>query len=501
MKYLSILFLSLAAFHLHAQEFSTVAVEKQRLVILADMGNEPDEEQQMMHMMMCSDQFEPEGLIAVTGKYLQPASKNPYKQKIHPELFHHLIEGYSKVYENLLLHSGDYPSPEHLTGIVASGQTGYGIESTGEGMSTGGSELIISVVTRDDPRPVYIVVNAGSNTLAQALKDYSSSHGQEDVNAFVGKLRVFENGAQDNAGAWICRTFPSIRWYRSNYQTYCYGGPSNDGQADNQGTSNALGPHTWKPYAYSGMGQHQWALEHIKGNHGPFGNYWPLRQFEGGGISFLEGGGTVPWLGLCNRGLYDIEHPEWGGWSGRFGREKRENYWSKHTSVNRDEKKFAPFYLFAEEGDHWTDPETGIPYEGIFVPVWRWRRAFFNDFTCRMDWCKQPYDEANHHPVAWINGDGGNGIMLLEKSKEKSLTLDATGSRDPDGDRLLYHWFYYKEAGTYEGDIAIGNPGSVSIDLEIPKDARGKEIHVVLEVRDENALGSLYDYRRVVIAL
>ena len=76
-----------------------------RLIILADMGNEPDEEQQMMHMLMCCNELELVGLIAVTGKYLQPASKNPYKQKIHPELFHHLIEGYEKVYENLLQHA------------------------------------------------------------------------------------------------------------------------------------------------------------------------------------------------------------------------------------------------------------------------------------------------------------------------------------------------------------------------------------------------------------
>ena len=69
----------------------------QRLIILADMGNEPDEEQQMMHMLMCSHAFDLEGLIAVTGKFLHPESKDPYKQIVHPELFYHLIEGYEKV--------------------------------------------------------------------------------------------------------------------------------------------------------------------------------------------------------------------------------------------------------------------------------------------------------------------------------------------------------------------------------------------------------------------
>ena len=44
---------------------------KARLIILADMGNEPDEEQQMVHMLMCSNRFHLDALIAVTGKYLR----------------------------------------------------------------------------------------------------------------------------------------------------------------------------------------------------------------------------------------------------------------------------------------------------------------------------------------------------------------------------------------------------------------------------------------------
>ena len=48
---------------------------KNRLVILADMGNEPDEEQQMIHMLVCSNEFHLEGLIAVTGAALRPGHK------------------------------------------------------------------------------------------------------------------------------------------------------------------------------------------------------------------------------------------------------------------------------------------------------------------------------------------------------------------------------------------------------------------------------------------
>lgn len=491
-----LLFFAIFPFTLLAQK---APVEKTRLIILADMGNEPDEEQQMMHMLMYSNEFDLEGLIAVTGKYLQPAANVPYKQKLHPELLLGLIEGYSKVFSNLQKHAKGFPDPGYLKNIVASGQRGYGIESTGTGFSSEGSELIIKTIEKADPRPVYVVINAGSNTLAQAIIDYRENHSQSELEHFISKLRVYENGAQDNAGAWLCANFPKIHWIRSNYQTYCYGGPANDGSADNAGNRNNLGPHTWQPYEYNPIGQHQWALEHIIGNHGAFGRYFPLRQFENGGITFLEGGGAIPWLGLVNKGLYDIEHPNWGGWSGRFTTEKVKNFWSKHTSVNVDEKTYGDFYMFIEDSDNWTNPETGDVYNDWFTPVWRWRRAFFNDFQCRMDWCNQPFEKANHNPVATVNGDASNTIIYVSTSTGEELTFDASGSSDPDKDELDFVWWNYFESGTYPKKNEFKNANGQILNFKIPIDAAGKQIHIILEVRDKNTIASLYDYRRIVV--
>ena len=114
--------------------------EKHRMVILADMGNEPDEEQQMVHMLMCSNEFDVVGLIAVTGKFLNPNSNKPEKQKLYPELFTKLIEGYEKVYTNLKIHAPGYPEPGYLRSLVMIGQKGYGMDDVGEGKSSPGSE-------------------------------------------------------------------------------------------------------------------------------------------------------------------------------------------------------------------------------------------------------------------------------------------------------------------------------------------------------------------------
>ena len=67
------------------------------------------------------------------------------------------------------------------------------------------------------------------------------------MDALCKKLLVFENGAQDNSGAWIANKYPEIAWHRSNKQTYCYGGPG--------GNQGAQGPYTWEPFARNAIGQ------------------------------------------------------------------------------------------------------------------------------------------------------------------------------------------------------------------------------------------------------
>lgn len=164
---------------------------RHRLIVLADMGNEPDEEQQMIHMMVCSNEFDIDALVAVTGKYIRPSLTDPYRQVTHPGLFHKIIDAYEEVLPNLKKHAEGWQDPDDLRQRVAAGQKGYGMQDVGAGKSSQGSELIIRAVQKDDPRPIWVVVNAGSNTLAQALWDFRASQTPKEVEAFIAKLRVF----------------------------------------------------------------------------------------------------------------------------------------------------------------------------------------------------------------------------------------------------------------------------------------------------------------------
>jgi len=480
---------------LNGQDIPLEDNPKHRLIILADMGNEPDEEQQMIHMITCSNEFDLEGLLAVTGKYIRPGHEREYNRVTHPELFLKIIDAYSIDLDNLKKHARGWPDPDYLRSIVAAGQKGYGIADTGEGKSSPGSELIIKAVTKDDPRPVWIVVNAGSNTLAQAILDYQRGSSKEEVDRFIAKLRVFENGAQDNAGAWICHNYPRIHWIRSNYQTYSYGGP---GTRTGKLSEN-LGPHYWKPYEYSVEGQNEWLKEHVMNGHGALGDIYPERRFHSWGLGFMEGGGTIPWMGLVNKGLFDIDQPSWGGWGGRFSARKVPDFWSRHSDIKQDEQGNTPFYTHREVSDVWVDPESNIEYSGDYVPVWRWRASMYSDQVARMDWCAKPFEEANHHPIAAVNGNTGHTIIRMAANAGEILSLDASSSTDPDDDRLEYSWWVYPEAGTYPGHLVIDQPGMDKTSIKIPTGAGGKQIHLILEVKDLNPIVSLYDYRRIVI--
>ncbi len=466
--------------------------DKDRFILMADIGHDPDDEQQVVHLLLYSNLFDLEGLIAVSGRYFRPNPPDTVKV-LMPELFHYIIDGYEKVYPNLQLHAKGWKTPEYLHSIVASGQEGNGMKDVGKNRTSEGANLIVNAALKDDPRPIFILSNGGMNTLAQALYVFRAEHSKDEVKAFVSKLRVYDNSGQDESGAWICHEFPDIFYIRGTVQNRCFGGPSN----------NNLGPNCWQPYEYSTIGQHQWLKENVQTNHGKLGEIYPDRKV-GGKYHFIGGGGTIPWLGLVATGLSDISQPSWGGWGGRYSAKKIQNPPSGFSIIVADEQKYIPYAAYADGNDivdKWTNPDDGKEYEDIYTPVWRWRQAIWNDLKARMDWCVEPYKKANHHPIAVFNGDTTHQIIKAKSNYNETISLDATGSSDPDGDKLSYQWWIYPEAGNkpYNKPITIDNFNQIKASFKVPQDAAGKELHVILEVHDNNRVVPLLAYRRMMI--
>lgn len=476
---------------------------KHRLVILTDMENEPDDSQTMVKLLIYSNEIDIEGLIAVSSTWLRDV--------VFPESIEDRVHAYGTVRDNLCKHAAGWPSVEYLLSKTAGGQRGYGMEAVGDGKDSKGSELIVTAVDKDDPRPVWVAINAGSNTLAQALWYVKQTRSKDEVDRFVSKIRVYDDSGQDDAGAWMCHTFPNLFYIRSRAQVFGLFGPKLN-----------TGPQPWKP-----LDQWDWAEMNIRTRHGALGALYPQRIFKNGHFNFMDGGGTTTWLGLVNKGLFEPEQIGWGGWGGRFSWEK-EQVPAGQYSVDQIEGKYAPWAMYPEAKDtsfEWEEDSTWGEFSGVrgdtqydwhtFAPLWRWRNAYTNDFKARMDWCVTDFMHANHHPVINFMGDSNRTVAILEVDPGEELQLDASESYDPDSrirsheatkryegtsmQTLSFKWFGYPEAGTYKGSIEVQNEGQSVAAYTVPNDASGTQIHIILEVTDDHQDAPLTSYRRIVL--
>jgi len=490
---LIVVLFNLTSCFLPFEKYTVIEPQKSRIILLTDILNEADDSQTLAHLLVYANKLDIEGLIAATSchQYLGKNDTNPVRNGTHPEEIVKFIKAYGDVRNNLLKHENGWPTAEYLLSIVGAGPQGFGTRDIGIGRSTSGSRIIANSIEKKDSRPLYIVVNTGSNCLAQALIDLQEKMPREKLEKLLENVRVCDNAGQDNAGAWIAHNFPKLHYKRSSNQVYNF--------------MNDQGPVTWDSAMYPGQGQHNWARQHIQTNHGALGAIYPTRMKwkDPNTFSTLEGGGSGNFIGFVNHGLYNPEHINWGGWGGRFDTVLAENIYANQLKwaepdLFDSENEFKPYFMFPQASDKWVDPETGIKYEGIGVPIYRWRRAYQNDFEARMDWCIQAFDKANHNPIAAFNGDKSDGIVFFDAKPGDAVTFDGSASTDPDKDSLLYRWYIYPEAGNYTGEVNVSNSNSSKANIQIPSMATGKQIHLILEVRD-NGVPQLYDYRRIVM--
>jgi hypothetical protein len=325
------------------------------------------------------------------------------------------------------------------------GQTGYGMSDVGMGKDSPGSELIIASVDKDDPRPVWVGCWGGANNVAQAIWKVRETRSKAELSKFLGKLRVFDILGQDDAGAWIAKNFPEVFYIR------------------------ATGVYGWQP-------SDDYLGKHIQ-SHGPLGAVYPDRKWA-------TEGDTPAFMHVYPNGLNDPEKIDQGGWGGRFSLTKKSGIRSMKPVTN--EGMYDPYLMY------------GNTSEGAKA-IKRWSKGYDNDFAARMDWSiTGQYSDANHHPVAVVNGDTSRRVLEVSAAPGSSVTLSAKGSSDPDKDSMTYSWSFYQEPSSYLQSVEIEDPSSTTAKVSIPSNASGKTIHIILEIHDEGA-PNLYAYRRVII--
>lgn len=457
---------------------------KPRVIVISDIGNEPDDQMSLVRLLLYSNELDIEALIATTSTWQRAAT--------HPETMHKLVEAYGQVRSNLLLHARGWPEEGDLESRVYQGQTAYGLAATGEGKSSPGSNAIVHAVERDDPRPLWICLWGGANTLAQALIDLRARHTAAEMDQLINRLRVSSISDQDDAGPWMRREFPSLFWV---------GSPSTP-------TGGEYAYATWTgisgdAYYRNGEGadfstvSNDWLEANIR--KGPLGKLYPR-------FLFIMEGDTPSYLGLIDNGLNAYRRPDWGGWGGRYV--YRQPYGETHSIWTQGGDEFARV----------TSQDTvigidGKPHVSDQATIWRWRTAFQKDFAARIGWTYLDFAHASHEPLAVVNGQPGTAPIELNVTAGQTITLDATGSADPDGRGLSYHWFHYAEAGSADGNLAAvtltgAETQRVSVRADSPcrpmwlpglVPCKGPGVaHVILAVTGDGPL-SLTSYRRVIL--
>jgi len=434
---------------------------KHRLLVLTDIGGDPDDQQSMVRLLLYANEFDLEGLIATSTR-----------SQVNPDQIRKRIEAYRKVRPNLVKHAEYYPTADYLLSLVKSGVEQRNMTSVGKGKSTEGSRHIISVVDKKDDWPVWINVWGAPTDLAQALWDVSNSRSTEQVDAFVARLRVYDIGGQDDCGAWICHHFPEIFWLRSVDMF----------QAISVRIANPFPPHVTGPNLETFTTE--WVANNIR-NHGPLGKLYPERKWK-------YEGDTPAFLYLLPIGLNDPEEMTQGSWGGRFNCVKTKNPGSFSRKYAESQKKFRDFSMFTEAPDSWR--YRSKTYNSTYAGLFRWRQAFQNDFAARMDWCVKSFEEANHPPVVKLDHQ-----LNLKVKKGQTVKLSANGTTDPDGNTLNYKWWQYKEPGSYKGTVNIKNANKQQASFVVPDNAKkGQTIHIICEVID-NGTPPLTGYRRVIV--
>ncbi|MBC8052414.1 MAG: DUF1593 domain-containing protein [Sphingobacteriaceae bacterium] len=449
------------------------AGQKPRVIVLTDIENEPDDAMSLVRFLTYSNQWDIEGLVATTSVHQQ--------HKLAAWRIREILDAYAKVQSNLLQHEPGYPSAKYLHSVVREARADYGMHAVGKGMDSPGSDLIIQSADKNDARPVWVQVWGGPNCLAQALWKVKQTRTPQALKKFVRKLRVYTISDQDDSGPWIRKTFPDL-FYIASPGFHSYGG------YHSATWSGISGDHFHGRFAGSNFAivDNPWLDKEVRSK-GPLGAQYPL-------VKYLMEGDTPSFLYLVNNGLGSPEHPDWGSWGGRY-----------ELYRPRTEK----WFLEPETRPLWTNAQDEVLGTDNFwhtsnkATIWRWREAYQNDFFARMDWTIKPYNEANHPPVLKLNS-----AELQSAKPGQKVTLDATGSTDPDGNQLSYKWFYYGEPGTFtlaterSGDpLKIEDADKAKASFVVPKNfGRPGIMHIILAVTD-NGTPALTRYKRLRITV
>lgn len=441
---------------------------KPRVIVLTDLKRtqETDDSESVVRLLAHADLVEIEGIVVSAGvNYWEPEHAiDGYAYAFE------LLDAYARSVENLKKMSGQggfqpveerqelgyWPSPHYLVQRTVLGTPMQGLDQTGPGRDNAGSRLIASVVDEADERPVCILAWGGPNVLAQTMRDLTENPAQRRdaaaVAAFLRKIRVVAIGDQDqpwpmrreapvpnNAGRWLRERFPDMFWM----------------------LVNGTGFHASKRDAAA------FYQAHVQG-HGPLGDAYPDHNH---GIE----GDTPSLLHVLPLGIADLERPDWGSPAGT-------HVHGMHSGLS---------------ARVWMRPPAGEVARYSEDLGRRCADALWRLFAARMDWARS--GTGNRPPQAIVDGDKGLQVLRRKAHGGETVVLDASASRDGEMDRLAFAWEQMILPGAWHEALQLAGSDGARVEMQVPPEASGTPIHLLLTVTDEGAGHALSAWRHVVI--
>ncbi|WP_238381274.1 DUF1593 domain-containing protein [Mariniblastus fucicola] len=313
-----------------------------RLVVMTDIGGDPDDQQSLVRLMVYANKFRIEGLIAT-------ASGTPGELDVattRADLIREIVSVYGEVRANLSRHEDGWPETQSLLECIKSGNPERGRENVGEGNDTEGSNWFIEVVdTASIDDPVNLAIWGGQTDLAQSLWRVRNDRGERGLADFVKKFRVYDIADQDGIANWMRTEFPGMFYILSK-------APAGVDMRNAAFRGMYLGGD-------ESLTSAKWIESQIRST-GPLGKLYPTKTWTAPNPhSCMKEGDTPSWFFFLPASGNDPADPGKPGWGGQF--RKTEDGWFREDPSDDDPRK----------------------------TVNRWRPDFQKDFAKRMSWCRE----------------------------------------------------------------------------------------------------------------
>src|SRR5262245_2989997 len=97
--------------------------DRPRVIVLTDIGNEPDDSESMVRFLLYANEFDVEGLVASTSTWQRTV--------VHPEMIEERVRAYGRALPNLKVHASGYPQMQQLLSLIKAGRPQYGMSGVG----------------------------------------------------------------------------------------------------------------------------------------------------------------------------------------------------------------------------------------------------------------------------------------------------------------------------------------------------------------------------------